>query len=106
MQQAQGQTASESAGVRKTKESSDSPEDWTTVSVDEYIIDEFQVSSKTTDNCVEPTISQSIVVKKEIVSIQSLIGWCKRQRSPETRTRSTSRKHEAESGLENFRVVV
>ena len=41
-------------------------EDWTTVSVDENIIDEFQVSSKTPDNCVEPTISQSIAVKRKL----------------------------------------
>ena len=64
VQQAQGQAANESAGGRKTKESSEGPEDWTTVSVDENIIDEFQVSSKTIDNCVEPRISKSIVVKR------------------------------------------
>ena len=34
--------------------------------MDENIIDEFQVSSKTTDNCVEPTFSQSIVVKRKL----------------------------------------
>ena len=62
-QRAQCQAANGSAGGRKTKESSEGPEDWTIVSVDENIIDEFQVSAKTIDNCVEPTISQSIVVK-------------------------------------------
>ena len=61
VQQAQGQGANETAGGRKTKESSEGPEDWTTASVDENIIDEFQVSSKTTNNCVEPTIILSIV---------------------------------------------
>ena len=66
VQQAQGQAANESAGGRKTKDSSEGLEDWTTVSVDENIIDEFHVSSKTTDNCVEPTISQSIVVKRKL----------------------------------------
>ena len=30
------------------------------------IIDEFQVSSRTTDNCVEPTISHGIVVKRTL----------------------------------------
>ena len=34
--------------------------------MDENIIDEFQVLSKTTDNCVEPTIIQSIVVKRKL----------------------------------------
>ena len=34
--------------------------------MDENIIDEFQVTSKTTDNCVEPTISQRIVVKRKL----------------------------------------
>ena len=58
--------ANESARGRKTKESSEGPKDWTTVSVDENIIDEFHVSSKTTDNCVEPTIIQSIVVKRKL----------------------------------------
>ena len=44
---------------------------WTTVCVDENIIDEFQVSSKTTDKCVEPTMGQSIVVRREVVSVRS-----------------------------------
>ena len=52
VQQTQSQAANESAGGRTTKESSDGPEDWATGSVDENIIDEFQVSSKTTDKCV------------------------------------------------------
>ena len=34
--------------------------------MDENISDEFQVPSKTTDNCVEPTISQSTVVKRKL----------------------------------------
>ena len=59
MQQAQGQAANGSAGGRKAKESSEDPEDRTTVSVDENFIDEFLVSSKTTDNC-------SIVVKRKL----------------------------------------
>ena len=72
VQHAQGQAANENAGGRKTKESSEGPEDWTTVSVDENIFDEFQVSSKTTDNCVEPTIIQSEYRgEKEIVSVRS-----------------------------------
>ena len=66
MQQGQGQAANESAGGRNTKESSEGPEDWTTLSVDENIIDEFQVSSKTTDNCVEPAIIQSTVAKRKL----------------------------------------
>ena len=41
--------------------------------MDENIIDEFQVSSKTTDNCVEPSISQSIVVKRKLS--QSEVDW-------------------------------
>ena len=68
VQQAQGQAANESAGGRKTKESSESSEDWTTASLDENIIDESQVSSKTTDKCVEPTIIQSIVVSFVVFS--------------------------------------
>ena len=44
VQQAQGQAANESAGGRKTKESLEGPEDRTTGSADENIIDEFQVS--------------------------------------------------------------
>ena len=60
--------------------------------MDENIIDEFQDSSKTTHDCVEPTISQSIVVKRKLSHLSpKLIGWCKRQRSPEMGTRSTSR---------------
>ena len=39
LQKAQGQAANESAGGGKTKESDDCPEDWTTVSVDENIIE-------------------------------------------------------------------
>ena len=66
VQRAHGQAANETVGGRKTKELSEGPEDWTTVSVDENIIDEFQVSSKTTDNCVEPAIIQSIVVKRKL----------------------------------------
>ena len=66
VQQAQGQAANESAGGRKTKESSKDPEHWTIVSVDENIIDEFQVSSKTTYKCVEPTISERIVVTRKL----------------------------------------
>ena len=58
------------------------------LSVDENIIDEFQVSSETTDNCVEPMISQSIVVKREL-SQSEVVRM--RQRCPEMRTRSTSR---------------
>ena len=56
VQRAQGQAANESAGGRKTKESSEGPEDWTIVSMDENIIDELQVSAKT---------------EKEVVSIRS-----------------------------------
>ena len=37
---------------------------------DENIIDEFKVTSKDAEECVEPTISQSIVVRK-VVSVRS-----------------------------------
>ena len=35
---------------------------------DEKIIHEFKVTSKDAEECVEPTISQSIVVRREVVS--------------------------------------
>ena len=53
-------------GRTQDRGSLEGPEDGTTASVDENIIDEFQVSSKTIDNCVEPTISQSDVVKRKL----------------------------------------
>ena len=105
MQQAQGQAAKESAGGRKTKESKEGPEDWTTVSEDENIIDEFHVSSKTTDNCVEPKISQSIVVKRKLSrsEVDRMVQEAEKSRDEDEVDES---KQEAESGLEKFRVVV
>ena len=87
VQQAQGQAANESAGGRKTKESSEGPEDWTTVSVDANIIDvpsfikDHRLLRRAHDhneyrgeegNCLNP----------------KLIGWRKRR---EMRTRSMNR---------------
>ena len=105
VQQAQGRAANESAGGRKTKESSEGPEDWTTVSVDENIIDEFQVSLKTTDKCVEPTISQRIVVKRKLSQseVDRMVQEAEKSRDEDEVNES---KHEAESGLEKFRVIV
>ena len=105
MQQAQGQATNESAGGRKTKESSEGPEDWTTASVDENIIDEFQVSSMTMDNCVEPTISQSIVVKRKLSQSEDdrMVQDAEKSRDEDEVNES---KHEAECGLEKFRVIV
>ena len=81
-------------------------EDWTTVNMDENITDEFEVSLKNAEECVESTISQSIVVKRKLS--QSLIGWCKRHRDTEMRMRPTANesKYEAEDGLQKFRVTV
>ena len=41
-------------------------EDWTTVNMDENI-DEFKVSSRSAEECVDPTNSKSIVVRGEVV---------------------------------------
>ena len=71
------------------------------MSVDENIIDEFQVSSKTTDNRVEPTISHRIVVKRKLS--QSEVDHTVQDRDEDEVNES---KHEAESGLDKFRVVV
>ena len=99
VQRAQGQAANESAGGRKTKESSEGP------SVDENIIEEFQVSSKTTDNCVKPTIIQSIVVKRKLSQskVDRMVQEAEKSRDEDEVNES---KHEAESSLEKFRVVV
>ena len=37
---------------------------------DENIIDEFMVTSKDAEECVEPAISQCVVVKREVVSVR------------------------------------
>ena len=105
VKRAQGQAANESAGGRKTKESSEGPEDWTTVSVDENIIDEFQVSLKTTDNCVEPTIIQSIVVRRKLSQseVDRMVQEAEKSRDEDEVNES---KHEAETCLEKFRVIV
>ena len=39
--------------------------------MEENIIDEFKVSSKNAEDCVESTISQSIVVRKEVDSVRN-----------------------------------
>ena len=92
-------------GRTQDQESSEGPEDWTTVSVDENIIDEFQVSSKTTDNCVDPTIIQSIVVKRKLSrsEVDRMVQEAEKSRDEDEVNES---KHEAESGLEKFRVIV
>ena len=73
------------------------------LSVDENIIDEFQVSSKTTDNCVEPTVIRSIVVKKKLSQseVDRMVQEAETSRNEDEVNES---KHEAESGLEEFRV--
>ena len=38
---------------------------------DENITDEFKVSSEDAEECVDPTISQSIVVRREVVSVRN-----------------------------------
>ena len=105
VQQVLGQAANESAGGRKTKESSEGPEYWTIVSVDETIIDEFQVSSKTTDNCVEPTIIQSIVVKRKLSQSEGdrMVQEAEKSRDEDDVNES---KHEGESGWDKIRVIV
>ena len=88
VQQARGQAANESAGGRKTKD----------------IIDEFQVASKTTDTCVEPTISQSIVVKRKLSQseVDRMVQEAEKSRDENEVNES---KHKVESGLEKFREV-
>ena len=72
--------------------------------MDKNIIDEFQVSSKTTDNCVEPTISQSIVVKRKLSQseVDRMVQETEKSRDEDEFKES---KHEAESDLEKFRVA-
>ena len=48
-----------------------SEEDWTTGNRDENIIDEFKVSLENPEECVESTIRQSIVVRREVVSVRN-----------------------------------
>ena len=95
-QQARGQAANESAGGRKTKESSEGPEDWTTVSVDENIVDEFQVSSKTTDNLRRPHDHPESEVDRMVQEVE-------KSRDEDEVNES---KFGAESGLEKFRIIV
>ena len=68
-------------------------------------MDEFQVSSKTTDNCVEPTISQSIVVTRKLCQSEfdRMVQETEKSRDEHEVNES---KHEAESDLEKFRVIV
>ena len=65
--------------------------------MDENIIDEFHVSSKTTDNCVEPTIIQCIVVKKKLSQseVDRMVQEAEQSRDEDEVNES---KHEAESG--------
>ena len=69
------------------------------------IIDEFQDSSKTTDKCVEPTISQSIVVNRKLSQpeVDRMVQEAEKSRDEDEVNES---KHEAESDLEKFRVIV
>ena len=73
--------------------------------MDDNIIDEFQVSSKTTDNCVEPTIIHSIMVKRKLSQseVDRMVQEAEKSRDEDEVNES---KREAESGLEKFRVVV
>ena len=73
--------------------------------MDENIINEFQDSSKTTDNCVEPTIIQSIVVKRNLSQseVDRMVQEADKSRDEDKVKES---KREAESGLEKFRVLV
>ena len=41
------------------------------MNMDENIIDEFMVTSEDAEECVEPTISQNIVVRREVVSVRN-----------------------------------
>ena len=84
VQQARGQAANESAGGRKTKESSEGPEDWTTGSVDENIIDELQWKRKLYQSEVDRMVQEAEKSRDEDEVNES--------------------KHEAESGLGKFRV--
>ena len=72
--------------------------------MDENIIDEFQVSSKTTDNCVEPRIIQSIVVKRKLS--QSEVDRMVQEAETSRHEDVNESKHEAQSDLEKFRAIV
>ena len=73
--------------------------------MDVNIIDEFQVSSKTTDNCVESTINQSTLVNRKLSQseVDRVVQEAEKSRDEDEVNES---KHEAESGLEQFRVIV
>ena len=75
------------------------------MSVNENIIDEFQVSSKATDNWVQPTIIQSIAVKRKLSQseVDRMLQEAEKSRDEDDVNES---KHEAESGLEKFRIIV
>ena len=62
-------------------------------------MEEFQVSSKTTDKCVEPTISQSILVKRKLSQseVDRKVQETEKSRCEDEVNES---KHEAESGLD------
>ena len=73
--------------------------------LDENIIDEFRVSSETTDKCVEPTIIQSIVVTRKLSQseVDRMVQEAEKSRDEDEVNES---KHEAASGLEKFRVIM
>ena len=62
-------------------------------------------TSKDAEECVDPTISQSIVVRKEVAQseIDRMVQVTETYRDEDEANES---KHEAESGLDKFRVVV
>ena len=66
---------------------------------------EFHVSSKTTDNCVEPSVSQSIVAKRKLSlsEVDRMVQEAEKSRDEDEVNES---KHEAKSDLEKFRVIV
>ena len=101
VQQAQGQAANESAGGQDQGVEELPRQD---IEGSKVIIDEFQVSSKTTDNCVEPTISQSIVVKRKLSQseVDRMVQEAEKSRDEDEVNES---KHEVESGLEKFREI-
>ena len=73
--------------------------------MNENIIDVFQVSSKATDNWVQPTIIQSIAVKRKLSQseVDRMLQEAEKSRDEDDVNES---KHEAESGLEKFRIIV
>ena len=69
------------------------------MNMDENIIDESKVPSKDAEECVDPAmIGQSIVVRREVVSVRA-VQQTEKYRDEDEANES---KYETENGLRNF----